>query len=404
MQQTRVDPQDDLLAAVVVAAKDHLGADISFLAEVQGDIQIIRRRAYRGASCPMEEGAISEFQTTYCHRLLHDQIPHVVNDARRHPAVCDLPVTRELNIGSYIGMPIRLPDGSLYGTLCCVSHGPTRLGEQDVRFLSVLVDIVSAYLWRHEEVAKDYLVRRQRIQQVLELDPPRMVYQPIVNLVNGAVVGVESLAHFQTEPVRSPDRWFTEAWDVGLGVELELLALKQAMANLQQVPVDAYLSVNLSAQTLVSSSFFSTVGTLDLSRVVIELTEHTGVADYGPLCAAIARLRELGAQLAVDDVGAGYSGLSHILQLQPHILKLDRQLIADIHEDVAKQAMVSGVISFAMRTGVAVVAEGVECQQEVAVLKDLGVVYGQGYYFARPAVLSPLPEIRSLPSHPLCFG
>ena len=388
MHQSSVDPQDDLLTAVVVAAKDHLNADISFLAELQGDLQVTRRCASGGRSCPMEEGGVSRFEDTYCHRLVHGQIPNVVNDARNHPVVGAMAVTRELDIGSYVGVPIWLPDGSLYGTLCCVSHGQSHMEEQEVRFLSVLVDIVSAHLGRQQEVAKAYLDKWQRIQQVLESDPPKMVFQPIVNLATGKVVGMESLARFQVEPVRSPDKWFAESWEVGLGTELEILAMKTAMASLEQMPVNVYLSINLSAQTLMSSTFMAFAKTLDLGRIVVELTEHTGVADYDPLCNAIAQLKAQGARLAVDDVGTGYSGLSHILRLQPRILKLDRQLIANVHSDVAKQAMISGVVMFADRTAVTVVAEGIEVQEEVAALRDLGVMYGQGYYFARPAVLA----------------
>lgn len=390
------DTEEDLLASVVAAAKKQLNADISFLAEFQADMQVTRRRAYEGHSCPMEEGDHVPFRNTYCHRLLYGQIANVVNDARNHPVVKDMAVTQALDIGSYIGMPVVLSDGSIYGTLCCVSHSPTELDDQDVRLLSVLADIVSTHISRLHERDEAQLLKRRRIQHVLNHEPPKMVYQPIVDLTTGEIVGAESLARFHTEPVRSPDKWFNEAWKVGLGEELEICALRAAVANLGRLPDRTYLSVNLSPQTMLSSAFMKTACRLDLNRIVFEVTEHALVSDYEPLCAVIAQLQKMGARLAIDDVGAGYSGLSHILQLRPHILKLDLQLIANIDRDAAKQALVSAVATFASRTGVVVVAEGIETAREVDALRVLGIPFGQGYRFAKP---SPLPLRLDVPSN-----
>lgn len=378
----------------MVAAKEHLGADISFIAELQGDFQVTRLRECNTETCAVHTGGELNFRDTYCYRLLTGEIANVVNDARRHPAVKNLGVTRRLNIGSYIGVPIVLPGGMLYGTLCCISHAPSDNSDREVEFLSVLADIVSAHISERERqqsgAGESYLSKRQRIGRVLESDLPRIVLQPMVDLLSGEYVGVEALARFHSEPVRSPDQWFAEAWEVGLGVELEVRAMQAAIAHLEQIPLDVYMSINLSAKTLISPVFMRAARAADLRRIVFELTEHTVVCDYDYLCEIVWELRGMGAQLAIDDVGAGYSGLNHILQLKPQILKLDLQIIENIHCDTMKQAMVTGMVNFAKCTGMEIIAEGIEVPSQVKTLRDLGVYTGQGYYFSKPTTVSKL--------------
>ncbi|OMQ14171.1 hypothetical protein A7K94_0218525 [Modestobacter sp. VKM Ac-2676] len=122
--------------------------------------------------------------------------------------------------------------------------------------------------------------------------------------------------------------------------------------------------------------------------LTVEVTEHAPVDDYDALVGAIACLRTAGIRLAVDDVGAGYASLRHVLRLRPDAVKLDIALVAGVHEDPAKQAMVTALVAFSGQTGVRLVAEGLEDPAEREALQDLGVGYGQGHLFGRPA---PLP-------------
>jgi len=386
----------DLLAAVVRAARDRLGSDISFVAEFQNDRKVFREASHRSNPCVVDKDDSLPLADTYCHRLAHNKISNVVNDAKKDPAVRDLAVTRALNIGAYIGVPVVLPDGEIYGTLCCINHDRTDLGPKDVQFLSVLADILSAHIARQRGITEDQRVKRQRIEHILNNESPRMVYQPIVNLSNGKIVAAEALARFESEPRRTPDKWFNEAWETGLGIDLEIKAMQEALALADHFPDSAYLTINLAPKTLLSDTFIQIARTLDLDQVVFEITEHEVVSDFQPLRLVADRLRELGARVAIDDVGAGYSGLNRILELRPDILKLDLQLNGNIHRDPAKQAMVSAVSGFASRTGALVVAEGIETAEEMETLQSLGVGYGQGYYFAKPG---PLPLKLDLKGH-----
>ena len=126
----------------------------------------------------------------------------------------------------------------------------------------------------------------------------------------------------------------------------------------------------------------------EAGRLVVEITEHAPVDDYDQLKKALDPLRERGLRLAVDDAGAGFASLRHILNLAPDIIKLDRTLIDRIDEDCSRQALAAGLISFADKIDAAIVAEGIEREEEVHALDELGVGFGQGYFFARPG---PLP-------------
>jgi EAL domain-containing protein (putative c-di-GMP-specific phosphodiesterase class I) len=201
---------------------------------------------------------------------------------------------------------------------------------------------------------------------------------------------VEALARFQGPPVRGPERWFEEAEAVGLRRELELAAIKAAVAELDEVPDELYLAVNASPQTLRSAALLKLLSRVDGSRIVVEVTEHARVDDYRAVNVALARIRDLGVRLAIDDAGAGFASLRHILRLAPEIVKLDRTLIDRIESDRSRQALAAGLISFAEKIEATIIAEGIERQAEVSALGDLGVSYGQGFFFAKPAPLAEL--------------
>lgn len=232
--------------------------------------------------------------------------------------------------------------------------------------------------------------RKARIQRAIK-EPAAFgfVFQPIFKLDGGACVGTEALARFRGPPRRTPDRWFSEADEVGLRVELELAAIARALEELPSVGPSLFLSLNASPETVTASRFRELV-TADMpERLVLEITEYAQVHDYDALNAALSTLRRHGIRLAVDDAGAGFASLRHILRLEPDFIKLDRSLIAGIQQDRSQQALASGLISFAAKIGATIIAEGIERDSELAALHELGVQLGQGYFLARPAPLSP---------------
>jgi len=232
-------------------------------------------------------------------------------------------------------------------------------------------------------------LREARIRRAMEAEGALgVVFQPIFDLTCNKTVGVEALARFHMAPDRGPDRWFAEAEEVGLRRELELVALRNALSHLAELPDSMFLSVNISPVTLRASTFRRALEEVDASRIVVEVTEHMPVEDYRALNTALDRVRELGVRLAIDDAGAGFASLRHILQLAPDFVKLDQTLIDDIERDRSHQALAAGLISFAKKIEATIVAEGIERRAQLRALRDLGVSCGQGFLLARPAPLS----------------
>jgi EAL domain-containing protein (putative c-di-GMP-specific phosphodiesterase class I) len=237
---------------------------------------------------------------------------------------------------------------------------------------------------------------RRNVEEVLLNESIQMVFQPVIETSSGAVLGFEALARFPGEPPRGPDKWFADASAVGLGAALEMAAVTSALRSLPDLPRDAFLAVNVSAETLLGTDLCAVVTEDIAPRLVLELTEHQPIEDYEPLLRALQPLLDLGARLAVDDTGAGYSSLRHILALRPTIIKLDISLVRDIPRDPARRALAAALVTFANETGSHLIAEGIETAEELATLTALGVSWGQGYYLGRPAPLTATAERQSL--------
>jgi EAL domain-containing protein (putative c-di-GMP-specific phosphodiesterase class I) len=235
---------------------------------------------------------------------------------------------------------------------------------------------------------------RRSLERVLA-DPEQHVslaYQPVVDLSRGTVVGYEALARFAGPPSASPDRWFAAAAGEGLAAQLEAAVLEQALPTRLELPPDCFLSVNISPNLVLDRIVQGVLADAgDLPGVVIELTEHDRIDDYGSLRRALGRLRSAGVDVAMDDAGAGYAGLASLLALRPDLVKLDRALIAGIDLDPVKRELVELLGSMAGRMDAWVLAEGIEREEELDALVRLGVPLGQGFLLGRPA-----PERRGL--------
>ncbi len=244
-------------------------------------------------------------------------------------------------------------------------------------------------LTRRDQGDQEALARsREEILGILRDGGPDMAFQPVVALADGATAGVESLARFTTTlPLRPPDHWFGVARSCGLGLELELASLSNALSRLGSIPEDVFLSVNLSPTVLTTDSCEELLSGSPLDRIVVEITEHDAIMDYTAVIDALARLRDSGARVAVDDAGAGYASLRHVMKLQPDFIKLDIDLTRGVHRDPVRRAVVTALVRFAEELGAGVVAEGIETTDELQALRRLGVSHGQGFLLMRPGPL-----------------
>jgi EAL domain-containing protein (putative c-di-GMP-specific phosphodiesterase class I) len=235
--------------------------------------------------------------------------------------------------------------------------------------------------------ARDPLTRL--VEQLLAPGALRMDAQPIVGMADGTVLGYELLARSTIPCSSGPDQWLERASELGIRTEFELACLEAACAR-GGPPDDVRLFVNLSPRTVLDQRVDSILDRLPPR--VIEITEHEPILDYQQLRRRLQGWPVATTMLAIDDVGAGYSSMSHVLQLHPHFIKIDRSLVHHAHRDPNKMAVLRGLVGFARQCGVTSLAEGVETIQELKALRTVGVDLVQGYLLARPGEGWPDPR------------
>ncbi len=377
-----------VLGRVLELAAEHLQLDVAWVSEIEGDEYRVRTVAGDAASLGVAAGDRMALGDVYCGHVLDGTLPGAVPDLTRDPRTAGMHVTGDLGLGAYVGVPIRFVDGDLYGTLCCLHREPDpALGAKDVKFLELLASVAAEELERERRAIARRRERRERIGAAVRGECLHVVYQPIVDIVSERTVGLKALARFSGGPP-SPATWFAQAAEVGLAEQLELAAIEDALGDLGALPDGAYLSVNASPRTAASPMLAELLDGAAAEHVQLELTEQSPVDDYDRLLEALAALRERGVRVAVDDAGAGYADLRHILRVAPDVIKLDMTLSRGIDADPARAALARSLVTFAGQVGAGLIAEGIETRAELDALAELGVRVVQGHLLARPG---PLP-------------
>jgi len=394
-------PAEEQIADLLRTAKESLHLSVAFLSRLDGTTQHLD---VVESSVPFlfQEGVTQKQETSLCQAVLDGDLPPVIPDLRLFPAAMRLPAARFPRIRSYVSVPVVLSDGTLYGTFCAAGLRTDKgLADRDKGLMDVLARAASVVI----EPQVRERARRDDIDG--RLDPleraggPRVLLQPIVDIVTGVRTGAEALSRFPLEWAKAPDVVFAEAHSVGRGDLLELLALRRAAGLLERVP--GYVSMNVSPATLLRPEMVEFLGSLPLPRILLELSEHDQVEDYDALRAVLDPLRARGMRLAIDDVGAGFSSLRHIVVTEPDVIKLDRSIVDGLSRDRVLRSLVRSLVDFGAGLGALVVAEGVETAPDAHVLHELGVGYGQGWFWGR-AVPADLLEDRYTPTVPEAPG
>jgi EAL domain-containing protein (putative c-di-GMP-specific phosphodiesterase class I) len=378
---------------ILHALRLHLGMNVAFIAEFREQDRVFN---YVDADerSPIHQGDVLAMDVGYCQKVIDGRLPQLIADTSRIDAAASLPETAAIPIGAHLSVPIHLSDGRLYGTFCCFGYNADdSLSQRDLQVMRVFADLVSERLDNDIGLHREHASKRRRLSDAMAERQPAIVYQPIFNLADMRVAGWECLSRFNLEPGRSPDLWFREASEIGMGLELECHAIRAALEGLSVLHESMYLALNCSPELILSHRLDALLAGYPGERIVLEITEHAVVEDYRSLQLAMAGLRQRGIRVAIDDAGAGYASMRHILQLRPDLIKLDISLTQGIDLDPQRRAMASALIAFARETGSSIVAEGVETAYELEVLKRLGADKVQGFLLGRPL---PLSDVRHL--------
>ena len=380
---------DVIISEVLHSVRMLLEMQVAFVSEFSN-----RRRILRFVDCcdefaPVQVGDSDPLDETYCQRVMDGRFPELINDTAKHPEARQLAITEKLSIGNHLCVPIKFKDGTTYGAFCCFCSRPNEsLKYQHLEVLRLSAGLIGHVLQR-KTAESPYREVSARIGTVLSDERFTIVYQPIIHVAEHRVVGHGALARFLDEPIRPPDRWFSDAAEVGRQEELELAVIKKALEGLAWFSKDEYMSFNVSPETIVRGSIGGLLEGYPLERLVLEVTEHALVMDYSSIANELAPLRKRGLRLAVDDAGAGFASFRHILKLKPDIIKLDSSLIQRIDIDLDSRALAAALIRFAEETGSKIIAEGVETESELRVLRELKVSKVQGFLLGRPRLVGP---------------
>jgi EAL domain-containing protein (putative c-di-GMP-specific phosphodiesterase class I) len=375
---------DPGIERILKSVRGHLGVEIAFVARYVEDDQRELTHVSTDLDLPMGPGYRNPREEGYCWHILHGRLPELIQDPSDYPLIETMDITHFLPVGCHINTPLRLSDGTVWGSFCALGRQPDRtMNQRDLDILKSFAGLVGERI--ESSLEEDVMLRQARIRVEAMLDGHAVTIfqQPIHDLSSGKPVGLECLARFPDLTKRGPQAWFDDAEKAGLGNQLEMTAVRCALETVGSVPDGIYAAINASPATILSGELRHVLEESGARDLVIEITEHQEVEDFEALAREIAAIRPF-ARIAIDDVGTGYAGLRHLIELQPDILKMDMVLTRKCDKDPARRAIAAAMVQFARDIGAKLIAEGIETEEERAVMQDLGVDYGQGYLFARP--------------------
>lgn len=281
---------------------------------------------------------------------------------------------------------------SLYSKFGCFVGASTVCYDESVRLERLIYDGLEIALQdSHDREAADAAERVSRLRDILVREDIRTLLHPVLDLETMQVVGYEALSRGpEGSEFERPDKLFAVAYDADLVMRLERVCRMRALQAAKDLPEGALLFVNIEPEAVadpqlrdaVTANMLAGSG-IDPSRVVLELTERSAIADFPAFRSTLDYVRALGFGVAVDDAGAGYGSLQCLAEVRPEWLKVDLSLVRGCHDDEVRATLIESLVAFASRHGSHLVAEGIEDEEELARLRELGVRYGQGFLLAQ---------------------
>lgn len=374
--------------------RQFLGLDVAFISEFEGKDRIIKHLDVEAEDAHISLDQMLPLSDGYCLDVVEGRLPELIPDMDVVSAAAAKPETESFPIGAHMSVPIPLKDGGIYGTLCCLGVRPVPgLGDRDLQVMRAVADLIGSHLDILLDAHRKNDISRVVIETAIAAGLPDIAYQPVYRISTGEIVGAEALSRFPMEPFRSPDKWFAEAANVGLERALAELAMRHSLTRfLPGFKAGLVLGLNISPSLACEVDLIHLFEGFPCHQIYLEITEHEIVEDYEKLAESLVPVRALGVRLAIDDMGSGYANIRHVLKMKPNLIKIDASLINDIDKDTMKEAWLAGIMEFARLSSCVVLAEGVETDDELAVLKRLGVHFGQGFLLARPMAIETVVE------------
>ena len=387
--QTEACAIQDILQAI----RTHLHMEVAFLSEFLLEKRIYRYVDSEWENNPIYPGKSDPLENTYCNLVAKGALPELMQDAGSNAIAAGLADTQAIPIGAYLSVPITLSDSKLLGSFCCFSRTPDNtLNQRDLELMHAFAELAGKAIERTRRIKSIKQITLDVVNKIIRGEAMYSAYQPIFDLLKNKITGFEALSRFPDLPMNAPNIWFREAHEIGMGIHLEVRAIELAMSNIKYFHDDTYVSMNISPQTITSTSIAQLLNAShELSRIVLEITEHDAVHQYDEIAETLKPYRALGLKVAVDDAGAGYASFRHILNLRPDYIKLDMSLTHHIDTDPARRALAAALVHFSNETGCDLIAEGVENSEELSTLIELGIHKAQGFFLGRPLRLQEFP-------------
>lgn len=244
------------------------------------------------------------------------------------------------------------------------------------------------------------------LHHILDAKAIRTVFQPVVSLSDAGIIGYEALSRGpEGSPLERPDVLFKTANRYNLVWELEYLCRTKALEKVSDMQPGQMIFINIDPRIINDPRFQKGLTReileqhrVDSTSVIFEITEKTAIEDYKSFRRVLENYTSQGYKIAIDDTGSGYSGLRMLAQTYPHYIKVDMELVRDIDKDGLKQAMMKALYDFAVITNSKIIAEGIETEDELLTLIDIGIPYGQGYLLQKPAAgfLDTAPRVKEI--------
>lgn len=374
----------DLVLTLLGFLRRRLGLETAWLSSFDDGMEVIRVLDGDPEALGVSLGRQVVLSESYCVRVIDGRLPAVIDDTSANQTTSALSITRDWNLGAYVGVPVLGPGGATVGMVCAVSQkAKPDLVDADLRIVQQTAELIGTLIESKEGGADPTADQRRAIRRVVSEQDFEVVFQAIHDVATGKVVGVEALARFPCEPFR-PDAFFEQAAVLGLGITLELAVVTRVLSLVPQLPDTVFVAINISPAAALRAQWSELLADVDPARIVLEITEHDAVPNYGALDDVLEDCRARGMRVAVDDMGAGFASFSHVLELSPDLVKIDQSITRHIDVDDARRRLAQAIAEFAGQIGAIVVAEGVETQGELDAVGAAGITLAQGYHLSRP--------------------